>query len=349
MKGKRIIGLDLLRIGLALLIFLFHSNMHFQCDYGWLDNFVKAGALAMTGFFMLSGYSLEISQKQINTFDDYKRYLKKRCFSLFPLYYFVLFAYLFVWSPEPFLDKLFLLPVELLGLQSFFSSLFSFSHNGGTWFISCLVICYFVFPFVRWILDNVARKKLLLFFMASICVLSPFISHHFSLTTIYANPFFRCLEFCSGILIAKINTKESLPSWCMTVIQKKWMPLLTVIIMIITVSYTRILVHPADYMMYNYIVFPGFVILLFSLGYINYPLFEKSRLTALLSTISYAFYMSQFFCWTICIVMLKYVIVIDNNVIRVVLAFVICSIIALGLYYIIEKPVKKYLVNKYIS
>ena len=54
----RIIGLDVFRIFLTMLVFAFHSNIHFQCHYGILDNFVSMGAIAMTGFFMLSGFSM---------------------------------------------------------------------------------------------------------------------------------------------------------------------------------------------------------------------------------------------------------------------------------------------------
>lgn len=56
----RVIGIDIFRIALALLIFMFHSWMHFGCDYYFLRNFVSVGAIAMTGFFLLSGYALRL-------------------------------------------------------------------------------------------------------------------------------------------------------------------------------------------------------------------------------------------------------------------------------------------------
>lgn len=53
-RGERAIGLDLLRISLAILIFLFHSRIQvLKCDYGFLNSFIDMGAITMTGFFML--------------------------------------------------------------------------------------------------------------------------------------------------------------------------------------------------------------------------------------------------------------------------------------------------------
>ena len=58
-SSHRAIGLDLMRISLALLIFAFHSRIHvLQCNYGLLNGFIDMGAIAMTGFFLLSGYAL---------------------------------------------------------------------------------------------------------------------------------------------------------------------------------------------------------------------------------------------------------------------------------------------------
>ena len=53
---ERVVGLDMMRIAMAILIFMFHSRIHvLNCSYGILNSFVDMGAIAMTGFFMLSG------------------------------------------------------------------------------------------------------------------------------------------------------------------------------------------------------------------------------------------------------------------------------------------------------
>ena len=90
-RKSRNIGLDIVRISLVLLVFLFHSNMHFECEYGIFNRFISMGAIAMTAFFMLSGYSLHLAYKEKNAtkLSSYKKYLFKRFAGIFPLYYFV--------------------------------------------------------------------------------------------------------------------------------------------------------------------------------------------------------------------------------------------------------------------
>ena len=161
---NRIVGLDILRVLLVVMVFVFHSNLHFGCDYGILNHFARMGAIAMTGFFMLSGYALTYSYPQvINDIKKVKSFLIKRIISLFPLYYVVSALFIVIYNKESVESLLLLLPIELLGLQSCFSSLFPVSHNGGTWFISCMMLCYFVFPFLQWIIDNMPfRSKYIL-------------------------------------------------------------------------------------------------------------------------------------------------------------------------------------------
>ena len=158
---QRNIGLDLLRISLALLIYMFHANMHFNCHFGMLDHVARLGAIAMTGFFMLSGFALNMSNKEVLTdMSSMKRFFVKRIASIAPLYYFVAIVFVILFTHETWKEQLLLFPIEALGLQSVFSSLISVSHNGGTWFISCLVICYLLFPFVQWVCSRLNNKEL---------------------------------------------------------------------------------------------------------------------------------------------------------------------------------------------
>ncbi|WP_081353006.1 acyltransferase family protein [Xylanibacter ruminicola] len=159
-RKERNVGLDLLRISLALLIFMFHSNMHFDCHYGVFDHFARYGAIAMTGFFMLSGYALSLSSKVILTdIGSLKNFLLKRFISIYPLYYFVALAFIILLGSESFQSLALLFPFEALGLQSCFTSLSKISHNGGTWFISCLTICYLLYPLLQWIIIRLKVKE----------------------------------------------------------------------------------------------------------------------------------------------------------------------------------------------
>jgi len=86
----RIVGLDIIRISLMLLIYLFHSHMHYHSEYGILNSFISMGAIAMTAFFMLSGYSLHIADGQKNLTDktSLRQFYAKRFWGIMPLYYF---------------------------------------------------------------------------------------------------------------------------------------------------------------------------------------------------------------------------------------------------------------------
>ena len=109
MKGfiqmkNRLYGLDVLRIVSALFVCAFHTNIHLGARYGILTNFIRMGAVFMTLFFILSGYSLFISNSGESLFstERLKRYFKKRFISIIPMYYIVGLIYViteFVKSP----------------------------------------------------------------------------------------------------------------------------------------------------------------------------------------------------------------------------------------------------------
>lgn len=69
---------------------MFHSHIHvLKCDYGFLNAFVDMGAVAMTGFYLLSGYDLDFSSRKKNMTDirEIKRFYVKRLIAILPLYY----------------------------------------------------------------------------------------------------------------------------------------------------------------------------------------------------------------------------------------------------------------------
>lgn len=50
--------------------FLFHSHIHvLKCDYGFMNAFIDMGAIAMTGFFLLSGYVMDFTSRR-KSFSD---------------------------------------------------------------------------------------------------------------------------------------------------------------------------------------------------------------------------------------------------------------------------------------
>ena len=347
-QTKRNIGLDLFRVSLALLIFLFHSNMHFDCHYGIFDHFVRLGAIAMTGFFMLSGYALNLSNKNVLTdISEYKKFLLKRLISIVPLYYFVAIIHVLFFSSDSWQSELLLFPIEALGLQSFFSSLFAVSHNGGTWFISCLLPCYLLFPFLQWLFRYLSGKEKMVLGGAILSVLfiSPIVQRHFMLASLYDNPFFRILEFSIGVLLAVLHDEEH--EWMkLSVFQNKLFLILIMVLLMTGVSCGDIIFPDRDYMLMNWVVLPCLIVMFLFLGNVSFRSLESSRLLQYLSKLSFAFFLAQFYVWTISSIVVFKIIKRDDNCIRIIVSFLCCLVVSIFLHEVIEKPIKNYLIKK---
>ena len=139
---------------------LFYSAIHIGCNYGIFQPFILMGAVFMTGFFMLSGYSLYYIYEEKNLLDIKYiiNFYKKRLSGIMPVYYVIAILYIIFLGRETILQNIIIAPIEILGLQSAFSSLFGYSHNGGTWFISCILLCYVFFPLIQNIVKQMEIK-----------------------------------------------------------------------------------------------------------------------------------------------------------------------------------------------
>ena len=355
-KGnRRVIGLDLFRISLALLIFLFHSHIHsLRCDYGLLNGFVDIGAIAMTGFFLLSGYALNLvyGKKDMTDRKEMKRFYLKRLVSILPLYYawaIVNVVYNIVANGKvAALQELILFPVEALGIQSVYSSLFEFSHNDGSWFISCILICYFIYPLLHQQtcrLSDKARVWLIIIAAATL-LWAPIVQHYFKLQSIYSNPFFRLLEFTIGMLVSQINNKEQTGSKIMKLLRSKAMCAATAVCLVVGVSVAYYIGIPYDYMLYNWIVLPCYMSLLISLGYIKFESLKDSRAVSYLSSLAFSIFLSQLiFVWDEVGNVLAYI-GCDANIAKITLSAIACFIIANIFHYGVEKPATRFLKSR---
>lgn len=278
--GQRLVLLDIFRIALALLIFMFHSNMHFHCSFGFLNDFVSVGALAMTGFFLLSGYSLRLvyGGRKLMEKKELGKFYLKRIVGVVPLYYTLAVLYIIFLGEETLLENLMLLPIEALGLQSTFLSLFGVTHNGGTWFISCLLIGYLIYPFLQTVVMQLSlRQKIaLMVLLFGVELWAIVIKNVFSTWWLYDNPFYRIIEFSIGLLVADINMTANgkimdvLRSWTMLAVSS--------VTMFVSVSVVNHHFGISDLMLLNWIVLPCFAIMLFALGSKSVKWLEKSWL-----------------------------------------------------------------------
>lgn len=95
MRKQRFISLDLLKVSAALIIFLFHCNMHLGIRFGILTPFISQGAIVMDLFFMLSGFSLQYSvDEDFNKRDKIIHFYIKRIVAIYPLYLAILIYFL---------------------------------------------------------------------------------------------------------------------------------------------------------------------------------------------------------------------------------------------------------------
>ena len=228
-------------------------------------------------------------------------------------------------------DNLVLLPIEILGLQSFFSSLFSVSHNGGTWFISCLIMCYFLYPFIQLLINKIKKKRMILVFVILIFILlySPIIVWYFKLNSIYSNPLFRFVEFCIGIVL--YSFKEDIDKFKYNkMLSNKIIVLFELPFFIILVSIAvRLKIGIGNFMLYNYIALPLFILMIISFSRANFKYI--SNIFEYFSKISYMFFLSQLFIFDLTKNILVFIKK-DTNLLRICISLFLCLLLSFVLH-----------------
>lgn len=237
-----------------------------------------------------------------------------------------------------------LLPIEILGLQSVFSSLFSFSHNGGTWFISCIMICYLFYPYLQEITKRISKKvKLwLVLILVAVLLYAPIICKLYDTASIYSNPFFRGIEFFIGILLAsfKVDFKNSK---LLKLVSNYTSIIIASFIMFICITMlVKWNVSVGNYMLYNWICLPCFAVLLLSLTSVECKTLTNSIVLKKLSSLSYVFFLAQLFSNDLCKLIIHHYTV-DSNIVKIALGWSACIIIALVLKQI------ELCINKFIK
>lgn len=343
---KRYIGLDLFRIISAIFVFMYHSTVQMHCNYGILHNASTMGAVFMTAFFMLSGFSLFLnySDTDLSDFENTKRFWKKRALSILPMYFFVaiLFETRLVFLGIETIDRaVLLLPIETLGVQSAFSSLFPYSHNGATWFISCILICYFLYPLLQKTVLNISVKTriILMCISAFLIMYAPIVTNSLdNVGGIYANPFFRSLEFFIGVILASMKKDRSSDNVGSKSVSGWISVLMTFIVMFAAIT---ILVdmnfEVGNFMMYNWVCLPCFTLILYGFSDVSSKWLERSRLMIFLSKQTYHFYLAQLFADKVTNSILNHISV--NNTLRILIAWAVCISITI-VFNPVERGIK---------
>lgn len=334
---------------------MFHSRIHaLHCSYGILNSFVEMGAIAMTGFFLLSGYVINLTygEKDMSSLEEIKRFYLKRLISIIPLYFvwafFRTIVHIIIGGKSAAIEELILLPIETLGIQSVFSSLFSFSHNGGSWFISCILICYLLYPLFQIISQKISDRNrgLMMIVLSAILLYSPLVRYYFNIQTIYSNPFFRAIEFSIGVLVSQLNTTSN-PSKLICFIRKPIVCFASLVVLVVGVSIVKKMINiPTDFMLYSWVALPCFVSLMISLGSYKFGKLQNSKIVNYFAEISFCIYLGQIvYVWYAVKFAFEYI-GIESNIMKILVSFIMVFLIANVLHYLVEIPSTKYLKQK---
>ena len=343
---NRAAGLDLFRVVAAVMVLLFHCHIHHENSFGALTGFVSMGAVFMTAFFMLSGYVLFLTYKDKSLVQApaLKNFYLKRIFGIFPLYLVVAALYVVTLGQESVFQNLVLLPIEVLGLQSVFSTLFPVSHNDGTWFISCLLLAYLAFPLMQEAVKQMTTrtKWIALAICAAVLLWSPLVVHTFKTDSIYSNPFFRGLEFFIGVLLCSLPIRAGIAKVLAT--WKVFVAEAVLLIAGISIA-VRLNVFVGNYMLYDWIVIPLFACMILTLAGLKSPRLQESAVLRYASAASYAFFLAQTFnteienwLFAAC--------GIQNNALQIIMSVALCVVIAVALHELVEKPCARMLKKK---
>lgn len=157
----RVESLTFLRFIAALIVVI----SHFGVKISLFENMSLSGQLMVTFFFVLSGFVMTISQitkKNISL----KSYWLSRLTRIVPLYICAMaFILCYFFSKDLEISKT-TIALNLLFLQSWFSTDISFAINYPSWSLSVEMVFYFIFPFILFYIKKVRLKADILMFIA---------------------------------------------------------------------------------------------------------------------------------------------------------------------------------------
>lgn len=168
----------------------------------------------MTGFFMLSGFALMKAYKnnRLTEINEKMKFFKKRLRTIMPSYLVVCILFMLFLNTNSIDEVLLALPIEATGTQLFFSDMFHFFNNGGTWFVTSFLVAYFLFPYLQEIVCSItSRTAMILFVVLSFFLFYiPVMTHILGINSVYSSPIFRTIEFFLGMCLAKVQEDISL-------------------------------------------------------------------------------------------------------------------------------------------
>lgn len=349
---REILQLTSLRFVAAFYVFVFHVEIHFGLPIdGWLKNFVLQGAVGMSLFFILSGFVLSISYS--GGVSRNSQYGVRRFARIAPVY--ILAAVVTLpWLNNVqnssgvifWFQNIFLLFVNLFFLQAWFPPLMSFWNVGASWSVSVEVFFYVFFPWIMWRISGFDAVKLFrLIVLAYIAAVLPGLSLHLISENgfnYYVMPIFRIPEFFIGVCVGIIWSRGFRLPFNFQILS------ITSIFLVVGLS----LVPPKFYVDMNWLVVPGFSVIIFSVASLkNGSLFNilTSRIFVFSGHSSYCFYSLQIL---FIIIAREYGHVIkiysgNNGFIFGSLMFLVLYLVSASVYLFFEKPFRRIIVARF--
>lgn len=328
----------------ALMVFIFHM--------GILSNY-QLGAAGIQFFFVLSGFILAYNyhSKFINLdFINIKQFYKARFAKIYPVHFltFLISVPLVILSFNPtdlyFIKFTFMSLINLFLVQSFIPNQGTyFNFNGVSWTLSVEAFFYLSFPFLMWLfkkvrLDYHLFKTSLIFFLVWIILfgLNKNVNegNHFDIWLLHIFPISRLFEFSVGMLLGLIFVKKINKPAVNQALFSIW-ELFSILLFIGAFLYSISMDVGTIRGVYYLPVWCLLIIIFaYQAGIISKLL--SNKYLVFLGESSFSFYMIHQ-------LVIRYVdfLNIENNILRLILCFIISIVGGIIIYQFYEEPLRK--------
>lgn len=348
-KREHLAILDIIKICCAVLIYMRHSITMFGCTYGssLVDGLICATTSPiMVCFFVVSGFSIYYNNSNRNLLDagELRTFYKKRFITLFPIYILVhMLSYVLVENTLQ--QKIYSTPVELLGLQSMYGGLFGISHSGATWFISSLLLGYFIYPLVQELLKMNQRCIYLvtsvIFF---VLVYSEVVMLQiFGVQPGYVNPVFRAMQVAFGAALCMAFTEDDKGNNKKVAIMMVANLIITGLLTVFALHYKMGIEYVTTPIYYYLIAFAMLISIKF-----KPRLLTKSKLIKYAGSLTFYFFILQVFLWRLSAKVCGLT-GFESNKGKLLVSFVLCVALSIICKELFDKHAQKYLKNKLLK
>lgn len=348
-KREHLAILDIIKICCAVLIYMRHSITMFGCTYGssLVDGLICATTSPiMVCFFVVSGFSIYYNNSNRNLLDagELRTFYKKRFITLFPIYILVhMLSYVLVENTLQ--QKIYSTPVELLGLQSMYGGLFGISHSGATWFISSLLLGYFIYPLVQELLKMNQRCIYLvtsvIFF---VLVYSEVVMLQiFGVQPGYVNPVFRAMQVAFGAALCMAFTEDDKGNNKKAAIMMVANLIITGLLTVFALHYKMGIEYVTTPIYYYLIAFAMLISIKF-----KPRLLTKSKLIKYAGSLTFYFFILQVFLWRLSAKVCGLT-GFESNKGKLLVSFVLCVALSIICKELFDKHAQKYLKNKLLK